>query len=269
MTGARLAIRQILVAGFPQPAVTPQAIAFAAERLVKDAARLRGLLPHIQSVLRELAASAPLPNRLWSDPWLFGPRWEYHPFNHDRLLHTVRLTEPQTVRELAAAIDPGTTGSPTRLQSFLVSLFRAAGKSPPSLSEDQLRFAKVETEGRGTSKGARRNQKRSDLVIWWPRDKLQAQADKRSWLRVVVEAKFGHRVMAGTLSTYLRRHQGPNADFFVLTLKHDPGARRNKAWRQVSWFSLMRHWEGQLCAANDRDARFSGLRKHIWERIRD
>lgn len=268
MAGARSAVEQVLVAGFPQPLVTPEAIAFATERIIKDAARLRGLLPRIRSVLHDVAAAAPLPDRVWSAPWLFGPRWEHHPFNQGRLLRTVQLTEPQTVQELAVTIDPSAIGSSTRLQSFLVSLFRAAGESPPSLSEDQLRFAQIKTEGRGASKTSQRSRKRSDLVILWPEDKTQILTDRHSWPRLIVEVKFGHRVTPGTLPVYLRRYQGSNAYFFVLTLRNDRGVRRNKAWRQVSWFSLMRHWEAQLCAINDRDVRFSELRKHIWEKMR-
>lgn len=245
-----------------------------ASRLRREAARLRSRHVHAAEVLAPHALQLVVGIDLV--PFLepagpFGPAWSAHPLVspawHDRF----NLREPDLTRELAALMSPLTPRGSERARSFLYVLTEivgatavrdslVAGVSPRVTAEHAVRR-------RTTAKkaSARTGVPRIDLVFDWPLGPDEQRAV------VVVEAKLGATVGKSQLRRYREEaqrlaHGGPVA-LILLSAWADDAEARNRAWRPVRWFALLRRWEAVLAAAGDTDPEFVRVRAHLWRFI--
>ena len=108
-----------------------------------------------------------------------------------------------------------------------------------------------------------KQKRRIDLLITWP-SLENSSADNRCF-GLVIEAKFGHKVTTGQLSTY-KRYATKNfaASVLVLLTCEGESSNRNKDWLPVSWWTLMCRWERML---DDADPAFSCFRQLIWSKL--
>jgi hypothetical protein len=176
----------------------------------------------------------------------------------------LRPLEPHFTRRLAHLLSPAEAGAPAihRTQSFIAALFDAGAKvvlpeeAMPITGSDLL----VDPEA-AVLDGERK--RRIDLLIRWKdRD--------RNLHCLAVEAKFNAPVRADALRAYAefalqavgareRRH------LFLVVVSQHPAALLDDDWQQVTWFSVLRHWERRLATmAMDED--FLLFRSALWQR---
>ena len=150
-----------------------------------------------------------------------------------------RLTEPQATKGLAHLIG----GNPARMRGLLDGLGVDA-------SEEEVAQATIEAE-----------KHRIDLLIRLPQR------------AIIVEAKFGHRVTAGQLSTYWTK-TAPGAQAQGVLLLIDPETvpdlhhKQRGKWPARSWASLLIALERAMAAApgaDDEDFRL--FRRLLWRRV--
>ena len=195
---------------------------------------------------------------------VFGLDLPHHLFHADPVTW-VMMTEPQATKAFAQFLNAEErTLRSKRIQAFL----RALGYRRGEGSEDLC-------APRATSEASTNNQQRIDLLLEW--------RDAEGFLRgAAVEAKFGHRILSGTLSEYrkhllqiersyraepVRRQKRPL--LFVVSSwfrHHDENALcKNRDWRWISWRSLLLAFDRALDERHDDDG-FRQFRRTLWDR---
>lgn len=225
----------------------------------------------LRNALQHIAGSAP--NDVLPEPIRrsigkamiehFGPLWDGHGLAFEPYRLGFEPTEPQLMKALASYLagdDAGQSGL-ERTKSFIVSVLK--GASPDAnytQSFEQAESIAVAVEVPVPNAGTRR---RIDLLCTW-------SSASREKFAVVIEAKFAHSVMPGTLpayKSYVHRLVGTpkNARLVLLTLSGTPH-RSNKDWQPVAWRTLLSRWEKRLAADQDDDPHFARFRRLIWNR---
>jgi hypothetical protein len=178
-------------------------------------------------------------------------------------------TEPQITKGIVHFINPdnyGKTGV-LRLKTFLHALLYKQSKYDVLIKslEDAHSFT-VEAEK------SVKNGKRIDIFVGW-----NPQGKDKYKYGLIIEAKFGHKVTIGQLSSYreyakkLINNDNDNDNdndiaLILLTLNGKP-SNRNKEWHPVQWFTLMSRWERKLCKLNNCDTDFNNFRRFVWNKI--
>lgn len=199
---------------------------------------------------------------------VFGIGFPHH-FLHATPLEWLWPTEPQITKGFAHflnAVGHGDTIRTGRIRALL----RALGSDPGDV-DCGLRNARVRPE-------AHTARKRIDLLIEW----TDASHRKRG---AIIEAKFGHRVIRGTLPAYRNRLKHIEKNYrsevpldqqerpllFLVSPLHDAGIaralrqQRSQTWRWMSWRSLLLAYDRSLNSDHDDDA-FRQFRRILWDR---
>ena len=191
-----------------------------------------------------------------------------HHFLHAAPLEWLRPTEPQVTKGFAHFLDAG--GHTTRI-GRIRALLRALG-SDSGDPDSVLLETKVTPEASANKK------RRIDLLIEW----TDASSRKRG---TVIEAKFDHRVVPGTLSAYRARLKRLESDYrsevppnererlllFLVSRLRDAEITRalrrqwGRDWRWMSWRSLLLAYDRNLDPDHDDDA-FRQFRRIVWDR---
>ena len=177
----------------------------------------------------------------------------------------VQLTEPQATKAFANFLnaDDRTVRS-KRIQAFL----RVLGSRCGGPNADPRK-------ARATSEAPAAEKKRIDLLLEWEDPTGLGRG-------AVIEAKFGHRIVNGTLPKYRKHLQKIERQYrrtepapqdkpllFVISSRlrdHDKKAlRRNKGWRWMSWRSLLLAYDRALDPHHD-DDEFRQFRRTLWDR---
>ena len=192
-----------------------------------------------------------------------------HHFLHATPLEWLWPTEPQITKGFAHFLNADGHGHTTRT-GRIRALLRALG-SDPGDADCSLRKARVRPE-------APTNRKRIDLLIEW----TDALHRKRG---AVIEAKFDHRVIPGSLPAYRTRLRRIERDYraevppneqerlllFLVSPLRDAGIARalrrqwSRDWRWMSWRSLLLAYDRSLNPDHDDDA-FRQFRRTLWDR---
>lgn len=170
-------------------------------------------------------------------------------------------TEPQITKGIVKFLDPANHGDigETRLKAFLLALLEGRSQNEWLISslKDAHSFS-IQAE-----KLIPKSKRRIDIFIGW-----NPLISKKFEHGLIIEAKFGHKVMPGTLPDYKKHAKEilantDNTALFLLTLNR-ASSIKNKDWQPVQWLTLMSRWERNL---NDDDTDFTQFRRFIWKKI--
>lgn len=168
-------------------------------------------------------------------------------------------TEPQITSGIVHFINPKNYGEAgeSRLKTFLHALLYKQSKYAVLIdSLENAHSFTIEAE-----KFVRKDGRRIDIFIGW-----NPQGKDKYEYGLIVEAKFGHKVTIGQLSSYRKYAKNlinNEIALILLTLNGKP-SNRNKEWHPVQWFTLMSRWERNL---NDSDTDFKNFRRFVWNKI--
>lgn len=200
-----------------------------------------------------------------------GPHGPHHGlYAHCHYFGGFHALEPHYTKTLARLLSPVHAGSAAieRTRTFVAALHDAAGApAPDSLSGNDVGAGlTVEPE---VAVHHQQSRKRIDVLVRWTDDAGQPHA-------LVIEAKFRASVRDGTLAAYRKfavRTAGGSerVHLFLVANRIDPTATaRNRQWRQVTWLSVLRHWERRLVASpGTHDEEFVHFRSALWQRAAD
>ena len=171
-------------------------------------------------------------------------------------------TEPQITSGIVHFINPKNYGEAgeSRLKVFLQALLDGQPKYT-TLVESLKKGHSFTVEA---EKSVPKDGRRIDIFIGW-----NPQGEDKYQYGLIVEAKFGHKVTIGQLSSYRKYAKNLiNNDIalILLTLNGNP-SNRNKEWHPVQWFTLMSRWERKLCKLNNSDTDFNNFRRFVWNKI--
>lgn len=204
----------------------------------------------------------------------FNPGRMFGTISDDHVLYArspirgFRLHEPQVTGLLAHLIDPKEVGEVgyERCSAFVQALFAASGDQYSDANFAGLRNSlSVQSECRLPQSNATARPPAIDLLITW---KINNKT-----IIIAVENKIDHFVERGQLRKYEKGIENKRVDkhsahMFLVTKnrpKDEISARKNRKWRHVSWFGLLRHWELKLIASGaHRDSEFNRLRRALW-----
>jgi len=172
-------------------------------------------------------------------------------------------TEPQITKGIVKFLDSANHGdiAETRLKGFLLALLEGRSQNERLISSlKNARAFSIQAEKLIPS-----TNRRIDIFIGWNPNPLNS---KKFEYGLIIEAKFGHKVMSGSLPDYKQHARGifespDNTALILLTLNRTLSIR-NKSWQPVQWLTLMSRWERNL---NDDDTDFTQFRRFIWKKI--
>lgn len=175
----------------------------------------------------------------------------------------LRTLEPNFTKALAQFLSPTSAGLSgfERTRSLITALFNAANESfPLELLPRSGADLSVEAEAIAPHNERKR---RIDLLIRW-RDHNQ---DTHC---LVTEAKFNAAVSLDALAAYAafaRQVAGAPelAHLFLVTPREHPTVSNDQGWLQVTWLSLLRHWERRIVTLPV-DDNFLLFRSALWQR---
>ena len=179
---------------------------------------------------------------------VFGKFRTSHAFVALRPDWGIRLTEPMATRGLAHLLGRG----PRSLKAQRLRAFLEALRIPDIPADPLLEQAEVRSEA-----------DRIDLEVRFQSAQGKAHV-------VLVEAKFGHKLTEGQLSTYNEaRKSYDHRDFRIVGLTPDAGKGRSpaeeKEWHVVLWRDLWLRFEKRRpCEADGQLATFMAW---LWQRI--
>jgi hypothetical protein len=175
----------------------------------------------------------------------------------------LRTLEPNFTKGLVQFLSPAVAGMPAaeRTRCFVAALFHAAHQSFPL--EMLLRprgDLLVEAEALAPHNEQKR---RIDLLIRWTDHNRNAHC-------LAAEVKFNAPVSLDALDAYsafARQVAGApeRAHLFLVTPKVRPLVVSEQGWQQVTWLSLLRHWERRI-ATLPIDENFLLFRSALWQR---
>lgn len=226
------------------------------DQLIKS---LRGSLSKVASIAGLESPSHPenygfLPGKM------FGELSEMHAFNFPSFTKGFWLTEPQVTKLISYIINPAEVGPVgyMRCKTFLTALYAAHGSSLPDwLDLDDISSKlSIIPEQRTTENMA------IDICITWTGN------DKKERI-VLIENKIGDKVRSGQLPTYKKHAEKYHFfDLFLLNNHAESDSKaiqRNKSWKHILWFSLLRNWELILSDARTTDnEEFARMRRSLW-----
>lgn len=180
-----------------------------------------------------------------------------HVFNHSDILWGFHLTEPQVTKGWEYFLSNANVPpkSKTRAELFIQSLCEISGIKPPQCIAQQDIRVKAEVPLR---------KQQIDLLFEW-------SSSNGNTNKLAIEFKIGHESPTGQLSGMRRtlkaqRHDELFLFFVVPEFKKNNAkvANRNKDWKPVTWFALLKKFEHIIPEKIDDDD-FRRFRRSVWQ----